>query len=396
MKIGIYLSCYEPTSGGGYTFESDLLEVSLEKISQQAHEFCILVPEKYFSQSLLKEFPVGIEVIKIKSYSFLARLFNVLELESSIFRAHWGRTSEIDRAAKSAGVDFIWFLAAGSHRTDIPYLTVVWDLQHKASPWFPEFSKNGIWDRRELNHKVFLQRASAIVVGTNVGKDELIKYYQIDESKILILPHPTPKFALNSYADYNQELFHSEESESYILYPAQFWPHKNHINLLKALLICRKNGLKIDLVLVGSDKGNKKYIEQVAGNLGIKDHIKFLGFVSRDRLVALYRDAIALVYTSFCGPENLPPLEAFAIGCPVIASKILGSEEQLGDAALFFDPTSASELAMQISTLIDNGELRDRMVSLGKKRAISWTAEDYFNGVISYFDRFEAIRKCWP
>jgi glycosyltransferase involved in cell wall biosynthesis len=246
MKIGIYLSCYEPTSGGGYTFESDLFEVLLEKISQQAHQFCILVPEKYFDESLLSLLPRKIEIIKVKTNQFLGRLSTMLESESSIFRAHWGRSSAIDQAAKSAGVEFIWFLAAGNHRTDIPYLTVVWDLQHRASPWFPEFSKNGIWDRRELNHKVFLQRASAIVVGTNVGKDELIKYYQIDESKILILPHPTPRFALNSYDDCNRKLLHAEESESYILYPAQFWPHKNHINLLKALLICRKNGLKIE------------------------------------------------------------------------------------------------------------------------------------------------------
>ncbi|QWD07835.1 glycosyltransferase family 4 protein [Polynucleobacter paneuropaeus] len=395
MKIGIFLSCYEPTSGGGYTFESDLFEVLLQKISQQAHQFCILVPEKYFDESLLNFLPREIEVIKVKAHPFFGRLFAMLESESSIFRAHWNRCSAIDRAARSAGVEFIWFLAAGNHRTDIPYLTVVWDLQHRVSPWFPEFSENGLWDRRELSHKVFLQRASAIIVGTKIGRDELKNYYQIDEDRILILPHPTPRFALNPQLECDGRNACLEEIENYILYPAQFWPHKNHINLLKALLICHQNGVKISLVLVGSDKGNKNYIEKIAGNLGIQEYVKFLGFVSRDRLVALYKNAIALVYTSFCGPENLPPLEAFAIGCPVIASKIPGSKEQLGDAALFFDPTSPKEIAIQIKALMSNHGMRERMISLGKERAIGWTAQDYFDEAVSYFDRFEVIRRCW-
>ncbi len=51
---------------------------------------------------------------------------------------------------------------------------------------------------------------------------------------------------------------------------------------------------------------------------------------------------------TFFGPENLPPLEAFALKCPVIASNVSGSEEQLGDAAILVNPVNPEEIAQAI------------------------------------------------
>ena len=80
----------------------------------------------------------------------------------------------------------------------------------------------------------------------------------------------------------------------------------------------------------------------------MQKQIKILGFVKREELIALYENAMALVYATYFGPENLPPLEAFALGCPVIASSVPGSEEQIGDCALLFDPSDHSKLAEHI------------------------------------------------
>ena len=200
MKVGVYLTGYEPQSGGGYTFESDLLDELLLQVKEASQQFCLLVPEAHATPQFLESIPSGIEVVKIRAKRFLGRLLTLLESESSIFRAHRKSLSPLDRAAKSAGVEFIWFLAAGNHQTDIPYLTVVWDLQHRVTPWFPEFSAQGMWDRRELNHRSFLQRATGIVTGTEQGKSELKKYYEIDEDNVLLLPHPTPRFAFRGSA----------------------------------------------------------------------------------------------------------------------------------------------------------------------------------------------------
>lgn len=109
----------------------------------------------------------------------------------------------------------------------------------------------------------------------------------------------------------------------FLLYPAQFWPHKNHINLLRALRILRyQHDLDLSLVLTGSDTGNLAHVMKQAVELGLSGQVFFSGFVPRDDLNALYRASIALVFPSYFGPDNFPPLEAFALGVPVVAANV--------------------------------------------------------------------------
>jgi len=398
MKIGVYLTGYEPQSGGGYTFESDLFaELLLHVNSVGSERFCLIVPEENVTPKFLELLPPSLQVVKVRTKRFMGRFLALLASECSFYRAHSKSLSPLDRAAKSVGIDFIWFLAAGNHRTDIPYLTVVWDLQHRATPWFPEFSAKGMWDRRELNHRSFLQRAAAIITGTEQGKIELKKYYEIDEEKILLLPHPTPSFALKAGEAKEDVSLNLGVEGRYILYPAQFWPHKNHINLLEAMDIYIKNGgPALTLVCVGSDKGNREFVEQAAKKLDIENFIKFLGFVSRAQLIALYKNAVALTYASYCGPENLPPLEAFAIGCPVLASNIPGAKEQFGDAAILFSPENPEEIALKIRILVEDDELRSSLIARGRIRAEQWTTKEYITKAVSYLNKFSHTRKNWP
>ena len=122
------------------------------------------------------------------------RIGAMLLREIEAVRAHWRHPSAIDKVAQARGIQFIWFLSAQPDRTDLPYMTVVWDLQHRATPWFPEMSAKGLWDSRDAMHRWFLQRASKVVTGTQVGRDQLRNFYQIPDDNILVLPHPTPSY----------------------------------------------------------------------------------------------------------------------------------------------------------------------------------------------------------
>ena len=92
-----------------------------------------------------------------------------------------------------------------------------------------------------------------------------------------------------------------------------------------------------DIVFVGADKGTQKHVMAEAEALGVARRVHTLGFVDRERLVALYQHAEALIYPSLFGPDNLPPLEAMALGCPVIAARVDGADEQIGDAGILVD-----------------------------------------------------------
>ena len=129
-------------------------------------------------------------------------------------------------------------------------------------------------------------------------------------------------------------------------------------------------------------------------NTGIAELVHFLGFVETDDLVALYQHAHALTYLSFFSPENLPPLEAFALGCPVVAADVPGAREQLGEAAVFVPPTDPV-LVQEAVRRLEEPAFRAELVELGRQRAALRTPEAYVRGVVSFLDEFEPTRRSW-
>ena len=222
--------------------------------------------------------------------------------------------------------------------------------------------------------------------------------FGVGAERILTLAHPTPQLVRDGALDTegsSDALSRHGISTPYLFYPAQYWPHKNHFGLLRALrALDERSENAFELVCVGSDKGGRDHVERLARELGLTDRVRVLGFVPAADLVALYQGAYALVYLSFFGPENLPPLEAFALGCPVVAADVPGAREQLGDAALLVPPTAPEQVAEAILSL-GEPELRARLVQAGRGRAEEASGERYVAGVLSFLDEFEPIRRCW-
>jgi glycosyltransferase involved in cell wall biosynthesis len=405
MNVGVLLHDYPPEAGGGYTFQTGVFKALVELAGESRHTFTVLTKQ---AESLrwvpatdrFRVIEVAKEVSWTPGQSSLpsdTRSF-VRRAAAKALRRTGSRPapqSSIgwEEVFKEAGVEFIWFVSASGFPVDVPYLIVVWDLQHRLQPWFPEVSAGGEWDAREVLFTRLLQRASFVVTGTQAGRKEVQQFYQVPEDRIRILPHPTPEVEQDAGAVTLEEY---GLSEGYLFYPAQFWAHKNHVNLLLAVRDLReRHGLSFDVVFVGSDKGNEAHIRQMIKDLDLTAQVHILGFVSREDLISLYRNAFALTYLTFFGPENLPPLEAFALGCPVIASKVPGAEEQLGDAALLVSPVDPQAIASAIKALHEDAQLRQTLIKAGKERASTGTGRDFVRGVFSILDEFEAIRRSW-
>jgi glycosyltransferase involved in cell wall biosynthesis len=306
------------------------------------------------------------------------------------------RGRPLDDQLQAAGVEFVWQLSAPGRVLELPYMVVVWDLQHRLQPWFPEISGNGNWQHRDTIYTAVLGRAAAVIVGTQVGKQEVEHFFRVDPSRILILPHPTPRFGEAEVAGIRPVREKYGITGDYLFYPAQFWAHKNHVNLLLALkLLQDRFDRPLSVAFVGADHGNLTHVKAAAGRLGLTDRVHFLGFVPREDLVDLYRQAFALSYVTFFGPENLPPLEAFALGCPVVASEVSGAREQLGDAVLFVDPASPEQIAEAVVRLASEEGLREKLISAGQKIAQERTPQGFVDGALAFLDRFEAVRRAW-
>ena len=394
MKVGVFLEDFSPDVGGGFTIQDDIFRALLDLIDDTHHSFVIFCRRPETVSPLLKT--PRVEAVGFPG-SLGQRVFARAERGLQSLRENRKRQTRLEQLCKEVGVEFMWFVGAEAVQIDLPYMAIVWDMQHRLQPWFPEVSAGGTWRHRENFYSEFLRRATMIIAGTEAGRREIERFYQVTGNRIKILPHPTPAFSLRAEEiDVEAVLRKYELKRNYLFYPAQFWSHKNHINLLLAVAALKSEyQIELPVVFVGSDKGNQEYVKTFAAQLQPSVEVAFLGFIPTQELMALYRGAFALAYVTFFGPENLPTLEAFALGCPVVASDVDGAREQLGDAALFVDPRDPKKIAAAIKTLYDDKALRQTLVEKGRARAEQWTAKDFVRGVFSALDEFEPVRRCW-
>jgi glycosyltransferase involved in cell wall biosynthesis len=385
VKVAVVLPELDPRIGGGFTFQESLA-AALDRIRGKTHhEFVIYARGG--------DGPGSVRLPSSRSSLAARRLVRLTrEVQERAFgiRPLSGRTW-FERSLDREEIDLVWF---GTPRAEDcrgrPFLFTIWDLEHLEQPWFPEVSANGEWELRQVFYSRYVPRATRIIVPNDAGREQVLRHFHIRPERILVLSHPTPEFAQRAAAA-SDSPGRPGLSGPYLLYPAQYWPHKNHATLLRAL----RELPEYTLVCAGSDKGYLGHVRRLATEVGVLDRVRFLGFVPTDELVGLYRGAHALMYMSFFGPENLPPLEAFALGCPVVQADVPGAREQLGDAALLVPSTDAQAAAEAVRRLEDPA-IRTRQIEAGRECAAGYTADGYVQGVIEFLDEFEPVRSCWP
>lgn len=405
MRIGVVLTGDPWQKGGGSTFEQSIANAILTTHSQHHYIFIDQEARLLEQQSRTGAFKnCEYSTLNLSHQRKLTRrlLGKALRLNNFFPQSKKiAKTQLINDRIKQHRFDYLWFLNPQNFNCDLPMAVTVWDLQHRLQPWFPEFNRLSIWpwNDREDHYEANLKRASLIIVGTERGKEEVAHYYSVSHQNILVNPLPVPSESMSTSIAEEQQRYSNLASKipkNFFFYPAQFWPHKNHVNLLHALGICNQSSAcPFHLILTGSDKGNLAHVKEAVLNLGLEKYVWILGFVAREDLAYLYRNAIALVFPSYFGPDNLPPLEAFLFGCPVLASAVEGSHEQLENAALFFNPSKPEEIAKSMLLVAKDRELRDALIDRGHKIASQRTASQYVKKVDMYFNDFAAITRNW-
>jgi glycosyltransferase involved in cell wall biosynthesis len=372
-------------SGGGFTFQ-DSLAAALERSGDASgHEF-VLYSHAAASPGAV-QLPSGRGALAARR---AVRLGRELQERGLGIRPLSGSTW-FERSLDRERIDLVWFGTPKAEDCgDRPFIFTIWDLQYLEQPWFPEVSAGGEWELRHGFYTRYVPRATRIIVPNAAGGEQLMRHFHVGADRVLTLPHPTPEFAQDA-ARADGDGPEPGIEPPYLLYPAQYWPHKNHATLLAALAQLPE----YRLACVGSDKGYLEHVKQLAREAGVLDRVRFFGFVEADQLVALYRGAHALVYLSYFGPENLPPLEAGALGCPVVQADVPGARDQLEDAALFVPPADPAAVADAVRRCESPG-VRAQLVERGRARAASLTADGYVRGVLDFLDEFEPVRRCWP
>lgn len=166
-----------------------------------------------------------------------------------------------------------------------------------------------------------------------------------------------------------------QAKKPYLLYVGSLYPHKNVETLVKALkILITNNQLPMTLTVVCGRsffwKRFKKFIE----NENAQDFVKLVGYVPDEDLAVLYKNSEAFIFPTLSEGFGLPGLEAMAAGTPVVCSDIPVLREVYGDAALYFNPKNANDIASKIMQIYSNKTLRSNLMAKGKERAkyYSW------------------------
>lgn len=267
--------------------------------------------------------------------------------------------------------DLVYFVTPSSRVSSIQtinYILTVWDNSHRDSPEFPEVRNFGEYQRREYIYNNYISGSYFTIVDSGQLAKKISERYGIDEERLLVMPfsiNPMMKLEPKEALGAKNILSLYGIASGYFFYPAQFWPHKNHVRILEALALLRDKGEIYQVVFVGSEKGNLKQIKKLIKRLNLSAQVRILGFVDSAYMPALYEACAAVVMPTYFGYTNIPPMEAWSFNKPLIYSSYFS--EQAQDSALLFHPDSAHELAEAMKRSLDP-DVSCSLIESGKKR----------------------------
>ncbi len=386
------------SSGSGGGVEQALNAViQMQRLSCNRFNFEVFVTQKE-SAIFLNKLNIKTNLIKIGVVDkFLAKFsqnpfWQSLQLRIKII-------GPLERKLIKHECDLVYFVSPGnfcSALQKLNYINTIWDLCHREMPEFPEVRNFNNFFIRENNCRNNYGLAYINITDSESLSDLASKYYGVERSRFLAMPFsPTPYFSEELAVKEADILALYNLKKDYFYYPAQFWAHKNHIRILQSLVILRNlYQWTPHVVFSGKDYGNLTYIKRFIKDNQLEPQVSILGFIPGEHLQLLYKNSQAIVMPTYFGPTNLPPLEAFLSGKPLIYSSHLS--EQVGDAALLIDPDNAIDLANAMRECI-KPEVSKKLIKAGFKRLerISFKRNTAEKDLCMLLKKFSARRETW-
>ena len=239
-----------------------------------------------------------------------------------------------------------------------------------------------LYKLKSLGYKFVLsmaaRKAKKIIAVSNATKKEIVDHLSVNTNKIAVTYEGADDKTLNSKSEIRnpkQTEKYKIQNIKYFLYVGNIFPHKNIDRLIDAFEILRSAQNDINLILVGREDYFYKRLKDKVESMNLGKSAIFLGEVSDEELLNLYRNAKAVILPSLMEGFGLPALEAMANKCLVLASDIPAIKEVCGESAIYFDPYDINDIAKKIKEVYyDNTYHRNDKIQKGFERAkmFSW------------------------
>jgi glycosyltransferase involved in cell wall biosynthesis len=234
--------------------------------------------------------------------------------------------------------------------------------------WIPDFQEvylphlfsEEYLDYRKNSQKELLSSDKHILFSSNDACNDFEKLYPSAKSKRYVVNfsvfHPN---YLNIKIEVLKEKYQIFDVP-YFFSPNQFWKHKNHIVVLKAVKKIKESyNINIQVLFSGKefDSRNPTYLEEIkqfVSQNNLQDNIKFLGFIDRKEQLCFMKNAIAVIQPSLFEGWSSVVEDAKAMNQNLIVSSLNVHKEQLGNLGYYFNPADENELMKQIMFFLEN------------------------------------------
>jgi len=194
--------------------------------------------------------------------------------------------------------------------------------------------------------------------------------FSLDPAKITVIHHGTNKrFQVKTSTAFKNVLRQKYKLPSeFLLFVGAVEPRKNLTTLVDALKILHGQGRRIPLIIAGHRGSDLARVRTRIAKNGLELSVRVLDYPPDEDVQGLYSLATLFVFPSLCEGFGFPILEAMASGVPIAASRAAALPEIGGDAALYFDPHSAAQMAETLLQGLEDSEIRAELIEQGRKR----------------------------
>ena len=237
--------------------------------------------------------------------------------------------------------------------TSISHISWIPDLQHVR---YPQFFSEEEHTKRNILYRKYIESSNHLVVSSQDAFNDLNRYFSIDPQKVSIIPFAAYPFS-SWYQDEPIDVVKKFRLPSkFLIFPSQFWIHKNHRCIFDAVQKLRDSGLKdIALVCTGYTHDHRhpyyfRELKQMIRKQRLYDHIFILGLLPRIKQIQLIRQSVAVVQCSLHEGWSAIVEDAVALGKKIYLSDIPVHREQDPPQVKFFNPNNFEALGEIIRT----------------------------------------------
>jgi glycosyltransferase involved in cell wall biosynthesis len=231
----------------------------------------------------------------------------------------------------------------------------------------------------ELMLRKAVERSALVFTVSEASRRDILRFFpQADPDRVLVVPNAIDPALLEDPGEEEMERVceRYQIRGRFVLYAGNIKPHKNLERLVAAFAQLRqRSGCEdLKLLIIGDETSRYGSLRRSVEAAGVRQDVRFFGFVPERTLAALYRLASVFAFPSLYEGFGLPPLEAMACGTPVVTSRLSSLPEVVGDAAVLVDPYSVDDIAAGLARILEDAELRKHLVAAGRQRAqhFSW------------------------